>query len=152
MKIILLSFAVAAILLSGCAYYSDFEGNAGSLTAQENKIPKTAYFEFTDSSGDTFIFKLSDAGKISQAREIIKKDLNFHVAGKITKKSAPYNPKYSFYLEPETIIFFENAPEVCDSSIEYLQKHLREACGSFLPDCRWCPWNSRITREVKSIS
>ncbi|WP_420845269.1 BP74-related protein [Nocardia arizonensis] len=30
----------------------------------------------------------------------------------------------------------------------YTEDHLDEACGAFLPGCFWCPWSSRLTREI----
>ncbi|WP_460722683.1 BP74-related protein [Nocardia heshunensis] len=59
------------------------------------------------------------------------------------------NPGWDFSLDPNTISFFTVAIEVCDSSIEYLEDNLDEACGAFLPGCVWCPWSSRLTRELK---
>ena len=56
----------------------------------------------------------------------------------------------SYHLDPSTINFFQMAIEICDANMRYVEDHLDEACGAFLPGCYWCPWDSRITREVKS--
>jgi hypothetical protein len=39
-----------------------------------------------------------------------------HVMGRIVKRQAPYNTKWSFYLDPQTISFFKFAIEVCDAT------------------------------------
>lgn len=109
------------------------------------------YFEFRNQSPtETFVFKLTDEKKIQQARDILSGKLTdeIHVMGRIRKSPAPYNPPWSFHLDPATISFFAFAIEVCDADIRYVEDHLDEACGAFLPGCHWCPWASRLTREI----
>lgn len=87
---------------------------------------------------------------IAEARRILSGDetMSIHVMGRIRKTAQSYNPGWSFHPDPDTITFFTMAIEVCDSSIVYTEDHLDEACGAFLPGCFWCPWSSRLTREV----
>jgi 1-deoxy-D-xylulose-5-phosphate synthase len=49
---------------------------------------------------------------------------------------------------PASITFFAMAIEVCDANISYVEDYLDEACGAFLPGCYWCPWSSRVVREI----
>jgi len=111
-----------------------------------------ARFAFTmpSDSGKEFIFEVTDSARIEHARRILsgQETMRVHVHGRIMKKPVPYNPGWSFSLDPTTIDFFEVAIEVCDSSIQYLEDHLDEACGAFLPGCHWCPWASKLTREI----
>jgi hypothetical protein len=51
-------------------------------------------------------------------------------------------------LNPASISFFAIAIEVCDANMQYVEDHLDEACGAFLPGCYWCPWDSRVVREI----
>lgn len=112
-----------------------------------------AYFAFEQfsSPGVEFIFELTDENMIAKARRIIsgEEKNEVHVHGRIVKRTQPYNPRFSYYLDPATIQFFEVAIEVCDADMKYVEDHLDEACGAFLPGCHWCPWNSKVTREVK---
>ncbi|KAM9983384.1 hypothetical protein ACTFIY_000114 [Dictyostelium cf. discoideum] len=111
-----------------------------------------AYFGLkTHGDKNDFIFKLTDSEKIKKAREILsgKEEDKTHVIGRIKKSNQKYNPMYSFYLDPNTITFFDMAIEVCDATTNYVEDHLDEACGAFLPGCFWCPWSSKLTREVK---
>jgi hypothetical protein len=71
-----------------------------------------------------------------------------HLMGRIRKQKANYNPSWDFYLDPDTIGFFDMAIEVCDADMQYVEDHLDEACGAFLPGCYWCPWSSKLSREV----
>jgi hypothetical protein len=71
-----------------------------------------------------------------------------HVMGTIVLTRAPYNPEWSFYLDPPTISFFESAIEVCDANVTYVEEHLDEIGGSALPNRFWCPWSSRLAAEV----
>ncbi|MCU1648635.1 MAG: calmodulin [Nocardia sp.] len=107
-------------------------------------------FAFTDYSGKEFVIRLTNEQRIAEARRILSGDeqMSTHVMGRIRKQQADYNPGWDFYLDPDTISFFTVAIEVCDSSIEYANDHLDEACGAFLPGCFWCPWSSRLTREL----
>lgn len=111
-----------------------------------------AYFAFMQQSspGMEFIIQLDNDNTIQKARDILagKEQQEIHVHGRIIKRTAPYNPRFSFYLDPSTINFFAQAIEVCDANMQYVEDHLDEACGAFLPGCHWCPWDSRLTREV----
>ena len=113
-----------------------------------------AYFMFEQESpqGDVreFVFELLAESKIAEARSILA-DPNatkVHVQGNIVVSSAPYNPGWSFHLDPKTIGFFEMQIEVCDANVTYIEDHLDEIGGSTLPHNFWCPWSSRLKREI----
>lgn len=109
------------------------------------------YFAFMQQPGQEFIFELTDEEKIAHARRILsgEETSEVHVVGRIRKTTKPYNPKWSYHLDPDTISFFAVAIEVCDANMQYVEDHLDEACGAFLPGCHWCPWDSRLVREVE---
>ncbi|UQA55554.1 calmodulin [Polyangium aurulentum] len=111
-----------------------------------------ARFAFTmpSSPGKEFIFEVTDEARIAHARKILsgEEQNRVHVHGRIMKRTAPYNPTWSWHLDPATIDFFEMAIEVCDADMQYVEEHLDEACGAFLPGCHWCPWSSKLSREV----
>ena len=112
---------------------------------------KPVRFEFTDvNPKNRFVIELKEAAKIEHARRILRGEETARtgIQGTVVKQKVDYNPDWSYHLKPESIDFFEVAVEVCDSSIEYLEDHLGEACGSFLPDCHWCPWSSKLVREL----
>ncbi|MBB3610100.1 hypothetical protein FHX11_003049 [Rhizobium sp. BK602] len=110
------------------------------------------YFAFAQDSspGLEFIIELTDENRINEALDIIsgKEKSRIHVHGRIIKRTQPYNPRFSFYLDPQTINFFDMAIEVCDADMLYVEEHLDEAGGAFLPGGHWCPWNSKVVREV----
>ena len=115
-------------------------------------MPRYFAFEQPSSPGIEFIIQLNQQEQIEKALKILsgqEKDA-IHVHGRIVKRQQPYNPKFNFYLDPDTINFFEVAIEVCDANMMYVEDHLDEACGAFLPGCHWCPWNSKLSREVKA--
>ncbi len=72
--------------------------------------------------------------------------------GTIIAKPADYNSPWSWHLDPKTISFFEMAAEVCDCNVSYLEKHLTEIGGPFLPNNVWCPWSSKVIEEVEKSS
>ncbi len=115
-------------------------------------MAQPAYFAFNgfQDGSPEFVFELTDESKIAHARRILsgEETSEVHVMGRLVKRAKPYNPKYSFHLDPGTVHFFEVAIEVCDASPIYVEDHLDEAGGAFLPGLHWCPWNSKLTREV----
>ena len=113
-------------------------------------MPVYFAFEQPSSPGQEFIIQLDDDKKIQKARDILSgtEKNEIHVHGRIIKRTAPYNPRFSFYLDPGTINFFQMAIEVCDANMVYVEDHIDEAGGAFLPGSHWCPWDSRLTREV----
>jgi hypothetical protein len=119
--------------------------------AQAQRAAATeAYFEFVDITRSTAVLKLTDVAKIQHARALVNGATTDrpHVLGRIVKRPAPYNPRWSYHYNPETIDFFDFAIEVCDATIPYVEDHLDEAGGAFLPGLIWCPWSSRLVREV----
>ena len=64
------------------------------------------------------------------------------------KAPAVYNVPWNFHLDPGSISFFEIAAEVCDSTTLLVENHLADVGGAFLPKSYWCPWSSRLLREV----
>ena len=113
---------------------------------------QSAYFAITDDITEgEFIIRLDDAAKIEHARAVLGgvAGLEPHVMGTIVKETAPYNPNWSYHFDPATIVFFEIAIEVCDANIGYVEENLADAGGAFLPKNHWCPWQSRLVREVE---
>jgi len=107
-------------------------------------------FSFMQRHDQEFIFELTDPAKIQEAQNILagKETLKVHVMGKIVRSRKPYNPNFNYHLDPASISFFAVAIEVCDANMTYVEEHLDEAGGAFLPGFFWCPWDSRLTREV----
>ena len=120
-----------------------------ALFVEEAMKTTSACFVMTDGQSK-FVIKLVDRDKIEHARRILRGEETHrvHVQGKVIKEPADYNPGWSFYLQPESIDFFEYAVEVCDATITYVEEHLDDVCGSTLPDCHWCPWGSRLIEEI----
>lgn len=119
--------------------------------AEPTSVAETALFEFTDVDPDlVFVIRLEDPDLIAQARSVLAGEQvdRVHVAGRIVKSTALYNGAWSYHLAPESIAFFENAVETCDATMQYVEDHLDEVGGDFLPDDYWCPWSSRLTREL----
>jgi hypothetical protein len=100
---------------------------------------------------ETFFIRLTDPARIAEARAIVsgKETTRVAVAGVVVTKPAAYNQPWHFHLAPESISFFEQAIEVCDATTSYVEAHLDEVGGAFLPGNNWCPWSSRVIRELK---
>lgn len=126
-------------------------GIAASV-ADDAEAKTGAYFEMRDASvsDKVFVLKLTDPYLIAHARRVLdKRELTrVHVIGRIVETPAAYNPGWSFHLDPASIDFFEVAIEVCDATADYIDDHVSKGQGSPLPEGRWCPWSSTLTREV----
>jgi hypothetical protein len=110
-----------------------------------------AYFEVGFPPQDlTFTIMLTDTARIQEARDIVNgvETEKVRVMGTIVKAPAFYNPDWSYHLAPSSIEFFEVAVEICDAHPQYVEEHLEEVCGAFLPNCVWCPCSSVVTGEV----
>ncbi|MFE9610952.1 calmodulin-binding protein [Streptomyces sp. NPDC006012] len=109
-----------------------------------------AYFVMTDHTREEFVIKLTKAGDIEHARELVAGETTDrpHVITRIVKRTADYNPRWSFHANPDTTQFFDDSIEVCDANIPYVEDHLDEAGGAFLPGLVWCDFDSRFIREI----
>ncbi|MBM4269908.1 MAG: hypothetical protein FJ144_25450 [Deltaproteobacteria bacterium] len=121
------------------------------LSAGVAEAGQAAFFEFDyPPRRATFVLQLRDPDKIEHARRILRGEETaaVHVMGKVRAQERPWNEPWHFILAPQSIEFFELAIEVCDASIRYVEQHLDEVGGAFLPGRVWCPWGSRLLREV----
>lgn len=142
--------ALAAAVCTASQAPAATAGNAEAARTAVADQTAPAYFEMTDVSGSHFIVQMTDAEDITHARDLLSglTDQMPHLIGRIVKRPAAYNPGWSFYLEPQSITFFDQSIEVCDSTIPYLEDYLDKAGGAFLPGLYWCDWTSRLVREV----
>ena len=124
-----------------------------SAPVQKDAFPKNteAFFICTDIDGNYLTIKLVEPDKILHARRILRglEATRTSVQGIIVKEQAPYNTDWSYHVEPKTIDFFEVAMEVCDATIQYVEDNLEDVGGAFLPGNHWCPWTSKLVREVE---
>jgi hypothetical protein len=125
---------------------------AYATSMARTKDDAAAYFVMTDITREQFVVKLDNPADIEHARELLSGETTDrpHLLGRIKSRTAPYNPRWSYHLTPETIGFFDAAIEVCDATIPYVEEHLDEAGGAFLPGYVWCDWSSRLVREIKA--
>jgi hypothetical protein len=131
------AFLLAAMaVLSGCHSAADSDA---------------AYFKVAGATeADTFVIALTDPATIAEARALASgQEPSKHVTGLVVAESVPYNAPWSFHLDSASISFAEMSIEVCDAATSYVEEHLGEVGGAFLPGRRWCPWSSRVVAEVK---
>ncbi|MBR0695073.1 calmodulin [Bradyrhizobium lablabi] len=120
-------------------------------SATEAAQPRSRYFLMSDGDPrNDFVLALRDPRLIDEAIAIIRmpKDRRPHVSGIIDTSTAPYNRRWAFHYRPQTISFPEVSAEVCDAETSYVQEHLKDVGGHFLPGNRWCPWNQQVVREI----
>lgn len=144
------SIAAAAMLSVTLAQPTMAAAPQVRAAATQRSEDQPAYFEMTDYSRQTFVVKITRDEDIQHARDLLSgaTDSRPHVVARIVKRTAPYNPRYDFHVDPQTVGFFDFAIEVCDASIPYVNDHIDEVGGAFLPGRVWCDWSSRLVREI----
>lgn len=118
--------------------------------ATQRSEAQPAYFEMTDITRQIFVIKLTKDEDIQHARDLLSgaTDERPHIIARINKYPAPYNSYWDFHVDPATVGFFDFAIEVCDATIPYVNDHIDEVGGAFLPGRVWCDWSSRLVREI----
>lgn len=143
--------SLAAVTLLGFTLAQPAQAEQHTTGAKRDAAVAPAYFEMTDGyTRKNLVVKLVKEEQIDHARALLSGATQErpHLIGRITLRSAQYSPNYSFHLDPESVSFFDYAIEVCDASLQYTEDHLDEAGGPFLPGRIYCPWSSRLVREI----
>jgi hypothetical protein len=123
-------------------------------TFAQHPSPEIARFTFRQTSPKNelkrFAFEVRGKAAIDELRAALANPSNpkRHVSGVVDQHKATYNPEWSFHLIPETVRLFEMQIEVCDANVTYVEEHLDEVGGSFLPKSFWCPWSSELESEI----
>jgi hypothetical protein len=120
----------------------------GTAGGQATAAGDAAYFTMRDITGHHFTIEITNSDTIREARELVRTGERKIVLGRIIKTEADYNPQWDFHYNPDTVGFFDQAIEVCDATIPYVEDHLDEAGGPFLPGLYWCDWTGRLTAEI----
>ena len=86
-------------------------------------ISEQATFVMKDSHGSHFNFILNNTILIQHARDLIsgRTTERSKVMGIIITKPMPWNKPWGYYLDTNSISFFDFATEVCDANIMYVQ-------------------------------
>ncbi|MFA0813963.1 BP74-related protein [Microbulbifer epialgicus] len=114
---------------------------------------EVAYFETSSlvHPDKSFVLQLTDPKKIDKARELLASGghTSHHFAGYVVPGKTFYNPEWSFHVDTDSIEFAEFSIEVCDAHPQFVEDHFEEVGGAFLPENIWCPWTSRLVREIE---
>lgn len=110
-----------------------------------------AWFTFTDASEELFLIRIEDPATVAHARALLAGTVTSAplIAGTVVTEPAPYNIGWSYHLDPDSISFFEVSFEVGDATMRYIEDHVDEVGGAFLPGSRWTPWSSALVGELQ---
>lgn len=109
----------------------------------------TMNFNLSDTS-EQFVARIYDHVAIAMARAEIEKEEPPYmiIGGTIVKEPVWWNPMFSYHIDPMTVFFGDFFTEVCDATALYVEEHLEEAGGAFLPNLQWCPWATQVLGEL----
>ncbi|HUA79497.1 MAG TPA: hypothetical protein VL997_03935 [Dyella sp.] len=116
--------------------------------------PNSGGSDATTFAPHEFVIAVDNPSLANQISAIIENNYigrDFHVMGKVVRGRVPYNEEYPFHLDPTTISLFSNATEQCDATAFQVEEHLELVGvpdGGFLNDGFWCPYSSRLVREI----
>lgn len=126
--------------------------------AGDASLDQSRYFSFVSYAGspkidaNEFIVEITDAAVAKRFSEMVRNQaLQPQVAfsGQVVAGRAPYNEGWAFHVDPSSIRVGDGSHiEVCAATPEYVEEHLAEVGGSFLPGHFWCSWDLHIAREV----
>ena len=147
------TFLAAAITFAACISGSALAAGAPAREAIE---PGARYFAFVITGAPhrephEFIFKTTDPVLQDKIDFILggSPQAEQRVTGKVVVGRAEYNEAWPFHLDPDSISLVGWSIEVCDATPMEIEDHLSQVGGDFLPNNEWCPWSSRLVREVK---
>ena len=115
---------------------------------------QTRYFALVSASPITssyqeFVFETADPALIARFERILAgpdPDGDVHIDGWIERGRLPYNSRWNFHIVPGTAGLFGNSIEVCDATAFEVEDNIE----TVPPEGKhWCPWESRLVREVK---
>jgi hypothetical protein len=135
----LAAMALAVAMLTGCQ--SKPEGTGHSV----------AYFRVAGAQDkESFVIALKDPETIAEARAIVsgQETAKVHVTGLVVPGTVAWNAPWHFYVHPDSISFFELSVVTCSATTSYVEQHLSEVGGAFLPGRRWCPFSLKVSEEI----
>lgn len=123
------------------------------FTSNASLARSVAYFEITllhHDNKETFVIKLDDSDKIEHARRILSgvPDVEQNIMGKIIQRKAPYNPQWSYHLEPSSIKFVEICEEQIESTAANLEEQITSTGETATNKDMWCPYPCKVTKEI----
>ena len=128
-------------------------GITASCSTPSSEQQSARFYEFThqDQQGDyRFVAKTSDPEVIDTIEDELAKpfeERRLHINGDIARGQKHYNSRWSWHFVPGEWDMAELSVEVCDGRPQMVEEDLDywvDQVGYF------CPWSSRVLREVES--
>lgn len=127
------------------SFNSQCEGQTGSI-ADYRIASEVAFFEFVKDDENPFVVMLQDGRKIKTARDMLTGSRPaMKLVGEVVAEPAGYNPNYSYYLSPDSIVFFDENGGSCDDSFSLVNENAGQWAGQ-----TFCSVSATISREIFS--
>lgn len=89
----------------------------------------------------SFVVFAAKKRAVRQMRAQARAEDKTMIVSGIVQEAVPYNPPWSYAMDPRTIHLNEVFIEVCDGNPYYVEEHHDEWMGQ-----RWCPWSSYVAK------
>lgn len=140
----------------------------GAMSSSAIAQTQTRYFSFVAKTNGTggvdattfgpheFVIAVNNEKWINQIERILEYRVRpgepVNVLGRVVRGRVPYNEEYAFHLDPDSIELFAVQTEQCDATPFEVEENLEKVGvpdAGFLQNGIWCPWESRLVREVR---
>lgn len=144
-RVLLGATMLAALALTGC------QSSEGGKSEAAKPARTVGYFKVTGAKPENdFVIALKKPEQIEAARAIVSgaETAKVRVSGIVVPGKVAWNKPWSFYVDPDSISFFELGSVTCSAATSTVEARLSEVGGSFLPGRRWCPFSAKVSEEI----
>ncbi|MBX2875256.1 MAG: hypothetical protein KTR30_24270 [Saprospiraceae bacterium] len=133
-----------------CIFFAACKKDDDDNAICDVEIPAgTRFFEFQNDSGATFHAWTNKADVIAAVEAQLNLPLEQrgqHINGKIARieGNCAINQNWSWYFLPDDWVVADASIELCDGNPQYVEDHLED----YLAIERYCPWGSKVLKEV----
>ncbi|GIF15662.1 hypothetical protein [Actinoplanes teichomyceticus] len=132
--------------LSALALTAGLLATAVTPAAATSAAPLGGYVATFETPGDgetggteQFRVQLVERADIDKAFQVLYGRSNEHVNGRIVRTTSPYNPGYTWHLDPNDVTFAAISIELCDGLPSYVGQ-------DWWTSERFCPWAGKVVK------
>lgn len=141
---------LSLVSLCICLLFAACKKDDDDTVACEVNLPAdTRFFEFQHSNGNTFYAWTNKAEVIAAVEAQLAlpfEQRGQHINGRIARieGDCDINKEWSWYFLSDDWVMADASIELCDGNPQYVEDHLED----YLYIDRYCPWGSKVSKEI----